>query len=153
MRRFDMRNRNLIAMMMTLLTPMMLFAQSVTGKVTSEAGDPLANANIVVVGTDKGTVTDEGGMFMLDLGAGSYTITATVIGFKPQSQMVQLNEGDNDLTMAFVLPLNVIELSDVEVLASRADEKTPVAYSMVTKEDMEVRLGSQDSPMVLNTTP
>ena len=148
-----MRNRNLIAMMMTLLTPMMLFAQSVTGKVTSEAGDPLANANIVVVGTDKGTVTDEGGMFMLDLGAGSYTITATVIGFKPQSQMVQLNEGDNDLTMAFVLPLNVIELSDVEVLASRADEKTPVAYSMVTKEDMEVRLGSQDIPMVLNTTP
>ena len=153
MRRFDMRNRNLIAMMMTLLTPMMLFAQSVTGKVTSEAGDPLANANIVVVGTDKGTVTDEGGMFMLDLDAGSYTITATVIGFKPQSQMVQLNEGDNDLTMAFVLPLNVIELSDVEVLASRADEKTPVAYSMVTKEDMEVRLGSQDIPMVLNTTP
>ena len=55
--------------------------------------------------------------------------------------------------MAFVLNLNVIELSDVEVLASRADEKTPVAYSMVTKEDMEVRLGSQDIPMVLNTTP
>ena len=54
-----MKSRNLIAMMMTLLTPMMLFAQSVTGTVTSEAGDPLANANIVVVGTDMGTVSND----------------------------------------------------------------------------------------------
>ena len=126
-----MKSRNLIAMMMTLLTPMMLFAQSVTGTVTSEAGDPLANANIVVVGTDLGTVTDETGTFILDLGAGDYTITATVIGYEPQSLIVKVNEADTDLMAAFILPLNVIELSDVEVLASRADEKTPVAYSMV----------------------
>ena len=137
-----MKSRNLIAMMMTLLTPMMLFAQSVTGTVTSEAGDPLPNANVVVVGTDMGTISDETGTFVLDLGAGSYTITATVIGFKPQSQMVKVNEGDTDLMMAFILPLNVIELSDVEVLASRADDKTPVAYTTVSKEELEVRLGS-----------
>ena len=148
-----MKSRNLIAMMMTLLTPMMLFSQSVTGTVTSEAGDPLPNANVVVVGTDMGTISDETGTFVLDLGAGSYTITATVIGFKPQSQFVKVTEADTDLMMAFVLPLNVIELSDVEVLASRADEKTPVAYTTVSKEELEVRLGSQDIPMALNTTP
>jgi len=146
-----MKSRNLIAMMMTLLTPMMLFAQSVTGKVTSEAGDPLANANIVVVGTDMGTTSNDSGEFSLDLEAGNYTITATVIGFKPLSQEVTV--ADAVIDMAFALEMSVIELSDVEVLASRADEKTPVAYSMVTKEDMEVRLGSQDIPMVLNTTP
>ena len=148
-----MKSRNLIAMMMTLLTPMMLFAQSVTGTVTSEAGDPLPNANIVVVGTELGTISDETGTFVLDLGDGDYTITATVIGFKPQSQFVKVTEADTDLMMAFVLPLNVIELSDVEVLASRADEKTPVAYTTVSKEELEVRLGSQDIPMALNTTP
>ena len=54
-----MKSRNLIAMMMTLLTPIMLFSQSVTGTVTSEAGDPLPNANIVVVGTELGTISDE----------------------------------------------------------------------------------------------
>ena len=100
-----MKSRNLIAMMMTLLTPMMLFAQSVTGTVTSEAGDPLANANIVVVGTDLGTVTDETGTFILDLGAGDYTITATVIGYEPQSLIVKVNEADTDLMAAFILPL------------------------------------------------
>jgi len=44
-------------------------------------------------------------------------------------------------------------MSGLEVLASRADEKTPVAYTNVSKADMEVRLGSQDIPMALNTTP
>jgi len=146
-----MKSRNLIAMMMTLLTPMMLFAQSVTGTVTSEAGDPLANANIVVVGTDLGTTSNDMGEFALDLSTGDYTITATVIGYKPLSQEVVV--ADAVVNVTFALELSVIELSDVEVLASRADEKTPVAYSMVTKEDMEVRLGSQDIPMVLNTTP
>jgi len=38
-------------------------------------------------------------------------------------------------------------------LASRADETTPVAYTNVDKEELEFRLGSQDVPMALNTTP
>ena len=41
----------------------------------------------------------------------------------------------------------------LKFLASRADEKTPVAYTTVDKEEMEFRLGSQDVPMALNTTP
>ena len=40
-----------------------------------------------------------------------------------------------------MLALNVIELSDIEVLASRADDKTPVAYTTVGKEELEFRLG------------
>ena len=147
-----MKSRNLIAMMMTLLTPMMLLAQSVTGKVTSEAGDPLTNANIVVVGTEMGTVSNDMGEFFLDLSAGNYTITATVIGFKPLSVEVEVVEGKVQ-PVDFMLALNVIELSDIEVLASRADDKTPVAYTTVGKEELEFRLGSQDVPMALNTTP
>ena len=44
-------------------------------------------------------------------------------------------------------------MSALEVLASRADQKTPVAYTTVSKKEMEIRLGSQDIPMILNTTP
>ena len=32
-------------------------------------------------------------------------------------------------------------------------ETTPVAYTNVSKEEMEIRLGSQDIPLILNTTP
>ena len=55
--------------------------------------------------------------------------------------------------LSFSLQPSPIELSGLEVLASRADETTPVAYTNVSKEEMEVRLGSQEIPMVLNTTP
>jgi hypothetical protein len=56
-------------------------------------------------------------------------------------------------TVNFRLSASSIEMSGLEVLASRAGEKTPVAYTTVTKAEMEARLGSQDIPMSLNTTP
>ena len=56
-------------------------------------------------------------------------------------------------TVNFRLTGSALEMTGLEVIASRADEKTPVAYTTVTAEDMEARLGSQDLPMALNTTP
>ena len=55
--------------------------------------------------------------------------------------------------MLLVMPSSVLEMSGLEVLASRAGENTPVAYSNVSKADMEFRLGSQDIPLALNATP
>jgi hypothetical protein len=57
------------------------------------------------------------------------------------------------VTVNFSLSSGAIELSGLEVLASRATRNTPVAYTNVDKEEMELRLGSQDIPMALNTTP
>ena len=37
-------------------------------------------------------------------------------------------------------------MTELEVLASRATEKTAVAYTDVTKEEIALRLGSQDIP-------
>ena len=44
-------------------------------------------------------------------------------------------------------------MSSLEVLASRASEKTAVAYTDVTKEDIALRLGSQDIPLAMNLVP
>ncbi|MDP7529892.1 MAG: TonB-dependent receptor plug domain-containing protein, partial [Candidatus Marinimicrobia bacterium] len=38
-------------------------------------------------------------------------------------------------------------------MASRAGEKTAVAYTDIRKEDLELRLGSRDIPLALNTVP
>ena len=64
-----------------------------------------------------------------------------------------ISVGDIVSSLSFALATDVVALSALEVLASRADETTPVAYTNVTKEEMEIRLGSQDIPMILNTTP
>ena len=44
-------------------------------------------------------------------------------------------------------------MTELEVLASRASEKTPVAYTNVTKKDLNLRLGSRDIPLALNMVP
>ena len=147
-----MKNRNLISLLFGLLMPAFLFGQAAVGVVTDDEGKPLGGANVVVVGTEKGGVTDENGKYTIDLGKpGDYVLTASFIGYSPLTAEVKV--GDIVGTLNFALQVDVVSLSALEVLASRADQKTPVAYTTIDKEEMEIRLGSQDIPMILNTTP
>ena len=128
-----------------------LFAQSIVGVVNS-GSEPLNGANVAVEGTDKGGVTDESGKYTIDVGAeGTFTLTASFIGYTSVTSDVTV--GDIVGTLNFDLEEDVLTMSALEVLASRADETTPVAYTTIDKAEMEVRLGSQDIPMILNTTP
>ena len=137
-------------MVLTLLMPMFIYGQSVSGTVTSESGEPLVGANVVVNGTDLGAAVDADGVYTIKIGPGSYTVTASSIGYTSATKSIDVS---GDVTLNFGLLVTVVEMSALEVLASRADEKTPVAYTTVSKEEMEMRLGSQDLPMALNTTP
>ena len=137
-------------MVLTLLMPMFIYGQSVSGTVTSESGEPLVGANVVVNGTDLGAAVDADGIYTIKIGPGSYTVTASSIGYTSATKSIDVS---GDVTLNFGLLVTVVEMSALEVLASRADEKTPVAYTTVSKEEMEMRLGSQDLPMALNTTP
>ena len=128
-----------------------LFAQAVVGVVTDVDSKPLVGANVIVEGTELGGVTDGEGKFTIKTGPGTFDITASFIGYVSHTK--SLSVSDIVSTLSFALATDVVALSALEVLASRADETTPVAYTNVTKEEMEVRLGSQDIPMILNTTP
>ena len=143
-----MKYRNLIASVLMMTG---LFAQSIHGVITDVDNKPLEGANVVVVGTDLGAVSNELGIAHIDVPAGTYDVTASFIGYSTLTKSVVV--GDSMTTLNFVLDFDVVELTDVEVLASRASETTPVAYTNVSKEEMEIRLGSQDIPMILNTTP
>ena len=143
-------NNRLITSLFAFMMPIFLMGQSVIGNVSGE-GQPLVGANVVIEGTELGGVTDENGNFLIDVPAGDLDITASFIGYKPQTLSVKVEE--EVASVNFVLELDALILTDIEVLASRADKSTPVAYTNVSKEEMEIRLGSQDIPMILNTTP
>ena len=148
-----MNKRNLISLLVIFFAPIVLWGQSVSG-VVSDGDKPLAGANLVVDGTDLGGVSLNDGSYRIELpgGSGRYSITASFIGYSPETQVVRVGEMES-VGVDFVLTVDALTMSALEVLASRADEKTPVAYTTVSKADMEVRLGSQDIPMALNTTP
>jgi hypothetical protein len=145
-----MKKRNLILSVISFLMPMFIYGQSVSGTVADESGDPLAGANVVVEGTDLGAASQEDGTYSIKLDAGTYSVTASVIGYTSSTKTVEVS---GDVTLDFGLSISVVGLSALEVLASRADEKTPVAHTTVEKADIEFRLGSQDLPMSLNLTP
>ena len=143
-------NNRLITSLFAFMMPIFLMGQSVIGNVSGE-GQPLVGANVVIEGTELGGVTDNNGNFLIDVPAGEIQITASYIGYKPET--ISVTVSDEVASINFLLETDALLLSDVEVLASRADKNTPVAYTNVSKEEMEVRLGSQDIPMILNTTP
>jgi len=120
---------------------------TVSGSVLDENGSPLAGANVVVDGTDLGSATDEEGNYQIqNIEVGS-SITASMIGYEEQTGYADNAELNFSLTMVMV------KMSELEVLASRAGDKTAVAYTNVSKADIALRLGSQDIPLALNTVP
>ena len=143
-------NNRLITSLFAFMMPIFLMGQSVIGNVSGE-GQPLVGANVVIEGTELGGVTDNNGNFLIDVPSGEAKITASYIGYT--SETISVTVGEEVASINFLLETDALLLSDVEVLASRADKNTPVAYTNVSKEEMEVRLGSQDIPMILNTTP
>ena len=139
--------RILTSLLIFSLTSFLSAQMTVSGTVTDAAtGSELAGANVVVDGTNNGAAANASGAFTISNVPNGATLTASMIGYADASMAAAR-------TVNFRLSASSIEMSGLEVLASRAGEKTPVAYTTVTKAEMEARLGSQDIPMSLNTTP
>ena len=120
---------------------------TISGKITNESnGNPLAGANIVIEDSDIGAASDEEGNYTIE-GVSGANIVVSMIGFETQSMFADVENID------FALVAEVIEMSSLEVLASRAGEKTAVAYTDVNKEEIALRLGSQDIPLAMNLVP
>jgi outer membrane cobalamin receptor len=138
-------------MVMAFLTPMFIYGQGiVSGTVADETGNPLAGANVTIAGTELGGAANAVGVYTISVTNGTYDVTASVIGYKSATKTVDVS---GDVKLDFNLSVSAVELSALEVLASRAGGNTPVAHTTVDKEDLEFRLGSQDLPMALSTTP
>lgn len=107
----------------SLLLPLSLFAQArISGTVTdASTGASLPGANVIVEGTSMGAAADEDGRYTINnVPMGPQTITASVIGYESMSQTVDVT---GNMTVDFSLTTSALEMSALEVLASRADEK------------------------------
>lgn len=118
-----------------------------TGQVTDEQGEPVIGATVSVAGTQQATATDIDGKFTINAPQGK-AIKIAFIGYKTVEQPARANMGviklDTESTM----------LQDVIVTQSIArTRETPVAMSTVDAATIDVKLGGQEFPEVLKTTP
>src|SRR6266513_3347306 len=104
------------------LTVSTAFAQSgttVTGRVTSDAGVPLAGASVFIAGTNIGAQVAEDGSYTFVVPAdratrGTATLTARVIGYTARSVPITLTPGGT-VNQTFALTVNPFHLGEVVV--------------------------------------
>lgn len=89
------------------------FAQrTLTGKVTDEKGNPVANASVVVKGTSTGTATKVDGTFSLTVPAGAKTLLFSAVDMKTLEVAI-----DASNTLTIVLKGEEKVMSEVVVTA------------------------------------
>jgi len=130
-------------------------AQTITGSVIEEDTKlEVIGASIVVKGTTKGTLSAYDGSFKLDVPAGANTIKITFIGFIDEEISIDLKAGETKDLGEIILKSNAIGLEELRVVANYAvDRQTPVSISRIEPSFIEEKLGSQEFPEILKTTP
>lgn len=90
--------------------------------VISDADASLIGVSVSVDGTSQGTITDLDGKYSLRLDPGTYTISASYVGYNGQSQVVEVRAGE--VTVANFLMTAGIQVDEIVVLGTRAANRT-----------------------------
>ncbi|ULC59936.1 TonB-dependent receptor [Flaviramulus sp. BrNp1-15] len=146
------KTTNFLFLAVMLLCSAVIMAQSTITGTVLEAGTniPLPGANVVEKGTTNGVVTDFDGNFSINTQTSSGEIVISYIGYN--SKTVAFT-GNADLG-AISLESSQFGLEEIQIIASVAvDRKTPVAVSTVRAADIELKLGTQEFPEILKSTP
>ena len=140
------------ALLMFSISITALFAQgTISGSVTDADGKPLPGANVIVEGTNLGAAATLSGGYSVDVPSGSYTLTASVVGFSKET--VTVSVGNSGKTVNFTLSPSAVALGGVEVLANRVNENSAVPYTDFLKSEIDFRLGGRGLPQALSTQP
>ena len=119
-----------------------------TGIVVDQDGEPIIGASVVITGKNAVGTTDVDGHFNVTVPAKTSTLTFSFVGCKAVTVAAARNMG------TITLPTQAEVLNDVVVTQSLArTRQTPVAVSQVNAADIEYKLGTQELPEVLKTTP
>ena len=91
---------------------------TLTGKVTSDNGQPLASAGVIIEQLSAGAVTRPDGSYTIlipgaRVPSGPVTVTARLVGYKARSAQVDLSGGS--VTQDFALPDNPLQLGEIVV--------------------------------------
>ncbi len=142
----------LVAIIMVASTAM--FSQGKLTGVVKDDNGVLPGASVIVKGTSVGTTTDFDGKFTLDVKTAKGTLEVSFLGYTTRNVSFNVASGTKDLG-TILLETNSESLSEIVVTATSfaIDRKTPVAVSTIKSIDIENKLGTQEFPEILKSTP
>jgi len=116
-------SRRLLALGFALVVAAPLAAQGNAGKiqgtVTDQSGGPVVKAQVLVVGTAYGAVTDDKGYYFINnVPPGTYTLRAQFIGFAPTELTGVRVLGGQTLTENFPMKASAVVVGGINVVAA-----------------------------------
>lgn len=118
------------------------------GTVVDESNEPLVGVSVVITNGKAVGVTDIDGKFSVNVPKNTKTLTLSYVGYKP------VTAGARSAMGTIRMEPDAEMLQDVVVTQSLAKTRqTPVALSQINASDIELKLGTQELPEVLKTTP
>ena len=117
-----------------------LLAQSgsIRGKIITDKNEPLANANIIISGTQEGTSSMSDGVFEIkNVPYGAHVLEISLIGYSRRTVPVTLNA--NTKPVIIILSEEIIQSRQIVVSASKYEQKVqdlPVSASILSAENI-----------------
>lgn len=141
-----------------------VFGQStgtIIGKITDlNTEEPLPFVKVFVENTTIGAVSDINGKFKLEIETGTYNITASFVGYKPQKKYNVVVSSGNAQVVNFRLEKETKELKTVNVvfddnvIAKTTDMVTPLSVQKLTSQEIKSNPGGNfDVSKVVQTLP
>lgn len=128
----------------------------VTGTITDGTGG-LPGANVVIKGSTTATSTDFDGKFTIDAPTSTGEIVISYLGYQNQTVKFSIVNGSSTNLGSITLVSNSNELSEIVVKSTTVDiakdRKTPVAVSTIKAAEIQAKLGNQEIPEMLKSTP
>ena len=120
-----------------LLFGSQLRAQGTTGTINGRVVDSasqqgIANVNIVIMGGQRGTLSrDDGGFTLTGVATGTYTVRASRIGYRPQTQPAVVSAGST-VNVQFVMNRQAAVLSEIVVTGYGTQRREAISGSVAT---------------------
>lgn len=122
---------------------------TIKGKVLDEKGNALTGATVTVQNSSLRKTTDNEGSFLFDgLTKIHYTLKTTYVGYETVVQ-----QADVDREIVITLKSKSVSMNEITITSLRANDKSPVAYTNLSKETLAKTNLGQDIPYLLSQTP
>ena len=125
------------------------------GVVSSADGQPLVGANVIVDGTTKGAATDADGKYtILNVEAGTYSVTASYIGYQSSTESNVSVKVDLTTPLNFSMQTSAVEGEAVTIIGQKRLIEKSATNSVRSIGDQEIRNSASRSVVgVLDLQP
>ena len=128
-----------------------LYSQNATIEGTiSDEGNPLAFATVMIPSQNKGTTSNEDGTFKIsDLLPGTYTITASFVGYKPlRTKVTVVSEQTNTIDLNLSSSIQLEEIVVTGTMKPTYVTASPIKVDVITSQQLDTYIPAAASSVI-----